>query len=135
MKIGELSEKSRYPVKTIRYYEDIGILDRPTRDINGYRNYDKNALNQLQFIRNGQAAGLKLKEIMQILAIRKKGEIPCQHVRQLLRHHLEEVIFRLNELEEAKENLEYLLTYADSFDQMDCNEESVCTILNSDRAK
>ncbi len=130
MKIGELSEKSHYPAKTIRYYEDIGLLDRPTRDVNGYRNYDNSALQQLQFIRNSQAAGLKLKEIIQILDIRKEGQIPCKHVRQLLSRRLEEVTSRLDELQKAKEDLERLMAYADSFDQMSCDEELVCTILN-----
>ena len=130
MKIGELSKKSKCSPKTIRFYEEIGVLDKAERDANGYRMYAEEALKQLQFIRNSQSAGFALKEIAQILLIRKNGDIPCQHVKELLDNHLDDVVNRINELRKIQVELERLIYHAHSFDPADCDEDSICKILN-----
>jgi len=131
MKIGELSKISNCPTKTIRFYEEIGVLDEPKRDVNGYRIYTEDALRQLQFIKNSQAAGLTLKEITQILSIRKNGDVPCHHVKELLDRHLNEVVGKISQLRKIQVELEKLITHANMFDPADCDEESICKILNN----
>ncbi len=130
MKIGELAKKSACPVKTIRYYEDIGLLEKASRDINGYRNYQEDALAQLRFIKSAQTAGLSLKEIAEIILIRKSGTTPCFHVQQLLTKHLTNVEEKLSELERTRGELEKLILYANSIDPIDCEDESICIILH-----
>jgi DNA-binding transcriptional MerR regulator len=49
--------------------------------MNGYRSYDRDALVRLRFVQHAQAAGLTLREISQVLAIRSDGRAPCVHVR------------------------------------------------------
>lgn len=85
-KIGEVAETSGLPVKTIRYYEEIGLLT-PTveRSESHYRLFHAQVLNRLAFIKRSQALGLNLKEIQQILAVHDHGELPCGEVK----HHLE----------------------------------------------
>ena len=57
MRIGEVAQRSGVPVKTIRYYEDIGVLDLPQRSASGYREYDDNVLERLAFVRSAQTVG------------------------------------------------------------------------------
>ena len=60
MRIGELAESSGFSTKTIRYYEEIGLLPPPDREVNGYRSYGDGTLQRLRFIQHAQAAGLTL---------------------------------------------------------------------------
>jgi MerR family copper efflux transcriptional regulator len=54
MRIGQLADRCGVSEKTLRYYEDIGVLRSPRRTPSGYRDYDDSALAQLRFIRAAQ---------------------------------------------------------------------------------
>lgn len=79
MRIGEVAQASGTTAKTLRYYEDVGLSPDPDRSPAGYRDYGPEVLDRLHFIRRGQAAGLTLAQIGQVLAIRERGQAPCQH--------------------------------------------------------
>jgi DNA-binding transcriptional MerR regulator len=129
MKIGELAERSGVPAKTIRYYEEIGLLPPAEREANGYRTYDEDALQRLRFVQHAQAAGLTLREISQVLAIRSEGRAPCVHVRELLHRHLEQIDARLGELRATRRELQDLARYAETVDPAACPEDVICSIL------
>ena len=133
MKIGELAETSGVPAKTIRYYEEIGLLPPAEREANGYRSYDRDALQRLRFVQHAQAAGLTLREISQVLAIRSEGRAPCVHVRDLLHRHLVQIDERLAELRATKRELQSLARHADALDPADCPEDVICSILVRER--
>ncbi len=129
MKIGELAESSGVTAKTIRYYEEIGLLPPAEREANGYRLYDRGALQRLRFVQHAQAAGLSLKEIMQVLMIRFEGRPPCVHVRELLCHHLEQIGARRAELRATRRELQDLARHAETVDPASCPEDVICSIL------
>ena len=129
MKIGELAERSGFSSKTIRYYEEIGLLPLPEREPNGYRSYGGDALRRLRFVQHAQAAGLTLREIGQVLAIRSEGRAPCVHVRELLRRHLAQIDERLAELRSTRHELHDLARHADAVDPAACPEDVICSIL------
>ncbi|WP_084044066.1 heavy metal-responsive transcriptional regulator, partial [Mycobacterium avium] len=91
MKIGELAKLTNTSTKTIRFYEDSGLLPSPARSASGYRDYGPEIVDRLRFIHRGQAAGLTLQKVRQILAIHDRGEVPCGHVRQVLHSRLDQV--------------------------------------------
>ncbi len=84
MRIGQIAKVTHVPVKTLRYYEEIGVLSPPARTPEGYRDYPDEAIAQSNFVKASQSAGLSLKEIREILAYRRAGVVPCQHVLTLL---------------------------------------------------
>lgn len=129
MRIGELAEFSGFGVKAIRYYERIGLLPGTRREANGYRSYGPDAVQRLGFVRHAQAAGLSLREIGQVLAIRDEGRAPCVHVRGLLDRHLAEVDRRLAELTATRAELATLAKHAESVDPAACPEDLICSIL------
>lgn len=132
MKIGELAEISGFGAKAIRYYERIGLLPGTRREANGYRAYGPDAVKRLGFVRHAQAAGLSLREVGQVLAIRDEGRAPCVHVRGLLDHHLAEIDRRLAELGAARAELATLAKRAEGVDPAACPEDLICSILVPD---
>ncbi|MDA8262843.1 MAG: heavy metal-responsive transcriptional regulator [Actinomycetota bacterium] len=129
MRIGELAASSGLAPKTIRFYEEIGLLPPAEREHNGYRAYDESAIQRLLFVRHAQAAGLTLREIAQVLAIRSEGLAPCVHVRGVLQRHLSQVDSRLAELQATRAELEEAIRFAESVDPASCSEDQVCSIL------
>jgi MerR family transcriptional regulator, copper efflux regulator len=97
MRIGELGAAAATTAKTIRFYEDAGLLPAPPRTPSGYRDYPPGAVRRLAFIRTAQACGLTLADIRGILAIRDSGQPPCAHVTALISGHLEQIDSRLAE--------------------------------------
>ncbi len=106
MRIGELSDQSGVPTKTIRYYEDIGVLPEPPRSSSGYRDYDGGAAARLGFVRAAQSVGLTLGEIREILAIRDRGQPPCAHVARLIERHATDLAERIAALQRMQRDLQ-----------------------------
>lgn len=84
MRIGELARRSGLQPGTIRYYETIGLLPKPSREASGYRNYGDGALERLRFISGARTLGLSLAEIGDVLAASEPGQVCCDHVVRLL---------------------------------------------------
>jgi DNA-binding transcriptional MerR regulator len=100
--ISELAKRGGTTRKALRLYESAGILPASRRTAAGYRIYDGEALEVLSFIRRARGLGFTLAEIKDIVAIRRAGRAPCPHVRQLIRHKVED-------LETVRERLRSLL--------------------------
>jgi MerR family copper efflux transcriptional regulator len=129
MRIGELADQAGISTKAIRYYEQIGILTPPARTPSGYRSYDQSALGRLGFVRAGQAVGLTLGEIRQIIAFRDDGQAPCAHVTDLLQRHAAELDARIAELQQLRGELRQLAERAATLDPDQCPPERVCHII------
>ena len=129
MQIGELAQRSGLSVKTLRYYEEIGVLAPPARTASGYRDYDDDTVGRLQFVRAAQAVGLTLGEIREVIAFRERGEAPCGHVLDVILHHAAEVDCRIAELQRLRADLDRLARRARTLDPADCPISVVCHVL------
>jgi MerR family copper efflux transcriptional regulator len=127
MRIGEIAGRAGVPAKTIRFWEDQGLLPAPARTAAGYRDYGPAILERLAFIRHAQAAGLTLEHIRQVLGIRDGGQPPCEHVTGLIARRLGEVEARLAELARARDQLAALAGRAAAQDPADCR--GYCSII------
>jgi DNA-binding transcriptional MerR regulator len=135
MKIGELARRTGLSVKTLRYYEDIGVLPAPERTPNGYRDFDEGTFGRLEFVRAAQAVGLTLGEIREVIGFRERGEVPCSHVLDVILHHAAEVDHRIAELQRLRADLEHLARRARTLDPNDCPAPVVCHVLVSSIAR
>ena len=129
MRIGEVAHHSGVSVKTIRYYERVGILAQARREPNGYRTYDPEVLDRLAFTRAAQAIGLTLGEIREVIAFRERGQPPCTHVLGLITQHAAELGDRINELETLRAQLEALTKRGSTLDPTDCAPSSICHVI------
>ena len=112
MRIGELAESVSLPAKTIRYYEEIGLLPPAERRPNGYRSYDETAGERLRFVKAAQAVGFSLGEIREILAFRDRGDEPCGHVLDLVERRSRDIAERIASLERMRDDLHRLASSA-----------------------
>jgi DNA-binding transcriptional MerR regulator len=132
MQIGELAKLTNTSTKTIRFYEDSGLLPPPARGASGYRDYGPEIVHRLRFIHRGQAAGLTLQKVRQILAIHDRGEVPCGHVRQVLNTRLGQVRAQIAELFALEGRLQNLLDRASREAPTEHDHSTMCWILESD---
>lgn len=91
LRVGELAEAVGIAADTVRYYERAGLLPPPARTPGGYRLYDPSAIDRLLFIQGAQRLGLRLREIVDLLAIRDTGACPCGPAAEVLRQRLAEL--------------------------------------------
>ncbi len=112
LKIGDVATRSGLSVKTVRYYEEIGLL-APTveRSDSGYRLFDRSVINRLAFVKRAQSLGLSLSEIREILNISDRGELPCDEVKQHLALKVDEINQQIKALQLLKSELQQLLNH------------------------
>lgn len=130
MKISQLANQTGTTTKTLRFYEAAGLLPEPERAPNGYRTYEPNAVTRVQFVKAGQAVGLTLAEIRQLLTIRDDGRAPCTAALALLDAQLSGIAEQLRALKAMEADLRILRDRAQQLDPADCAPESVCHVVN-----
>lgn len=111
LKIGEIATSSGLSVKTIRYYEEIGLLAPVVvRSDTGYRLFQPQALQRLDFIKRSQSLGMSLKEIQAFLEIHDHGELPCGEVKRHLEAKIDAIAQQIEALETLRFELQGLLS-------------------------
>ena len=131
MKIGDISKAAGVPTKTIRYYEEIGLLPKPNRAANGYRTYEFDAIERLRFIRDAQATGLTLSEIASVQELREHGSTTCDHVTGLMERHLRELDDHILKLQQTRGVLADMIGRAQSLDPAECTDPHRCQTIEA----
>jgi MerR family transcriptional regulator, copper efflux regulator len=114
LQIGELARRTGVTTKTIRYYEQIGLLPPPARTASGYRHYSEADAERLAFIRAAKDVGFSLGEIREILAARDRNEPPCPYVLALVTDKLVDLQARIQRLQSLSGDLKTLLRDAEA---------------------
>src|SRR5579859_232081 len=105
LKPGELEAQTGEGVKTLHYYERIGLLPKPDRSSANYRLYPPAALRRVRFIKKAQAAGFTLDQIKEILELQKNGAVRCHRVIEIGKKRLREIDAQLDALKAFRESL------------------------------
>ncbi|HEX7318602.1 MAG TPA: heavy metal-responsive transcriptional regulator [Pyrinomonadaceae bacterium] len=105
IRAGELAKAAGVSTDTLRHYERKGVLPRPRRGANGYRQYPPEALDRVLLVRRALAVGFTLDELARVLSVRDRGAAPCREVRELAAAKLAEVDERLAQLAELRVEL------------------------------
>lgn len=110
LRIGEVAASSGLSVKTIRYYEDIGLLTpNVLRAESGYRLFEPGVLERLAFIKRAQSLGLSLTDVKDILQVHDQGLLPCGEVKQYLQEKVQEINRQIETLTRQRSQLEMVL--------------------------
>ncbi|MBM7048795.1 Cu(I)-responsive transcriptional regulator [Rhizobium lusitanum] len=119
MNIGEASGRSGLPAKTIRYYEDIGLI-RPDRGDNGYRDYRAGDVHKLRFLHRSRSLGFSVEECRQLLALYEDKSRASADVKDIATTKLTEIDRKIRELTELRRTLEHLVHACHGNERPDC---------------
>jgi DNA-binding transcriptional MerR regulator len=135
MLIHELAKQTGLTAPTIRYYESIGLIPRPQRTGNNYREYTAADVERVRFIAGARSLDFSLDDIAEFLAARDDGLLlNQQRVLDLLDQHLAEVDRRIADLLALRETLDCIRDKAKASPQNHrCNEQCVCYLITTDR--
>lgn len=127
MRIGEIANATGITTKTLRFYEERGLLPAAKRASNGYREYDEVTFARLDFIRRGQTAGLTLNQIQDIFALHDSGVAACMHVQETLAKEIENLDDRIADLISLRDSVIELHKRAES--SAGCDETRICSYV------
>lgn len=106
--IGELSKRTGVKIPTIRYYEEMGLIDAPERSEGNQRRYTKDGLSRLSFIRHSRDLGFSIEDIKDLLNLSQHPEKPCHDAHNIAVQHLADVQERISKLKRLERELKRL---------------------------
>jgi Cu(I)-responsive transcriptional regulator len=119
MNIGIAAEKSGLPPKTIRYYEEIGLL-KAHRAENGYRDYSMSEVHRLRFLQHARGLGFSVEECRQLLSLYDDRQRESAEVKTIAQAKLVEIDNKIAELANLRGTLKHLMDHCNGDDRPDC---------------
>ncbi|MDR8523172.1 MULTISPECIES: MerR family DNA-binding protein [Shewanella] len=119
MKIGEVAKITGLSVKSIRYYHDIGLVVGQRND-NGYREYNQQAIESLEFIQHCRALGFTLDDSKALLELQNNTSRNAADVKALAEHHLQDIDTRIQQMMALKAQLAELINECQGGNQPNC---------------
>ena len=119
MNIGEVSKLSKLPVKTIRYYEDVGFVC-PQRSENGYRYFQEGDVHKLAFLKRARSLGLTIDDCRTPLQFYENESRASSDVKIIAHQHLLFIDEKVNELNEMRKILSHLIDECAGDDRPNC---------------
>ena len=119
MNIKEVAEISRLPAKTIRFYEDIGLI-KPGRAGNGYRDFSERDAHKLAFIGRARSLGFTVEDCRTLLSLYEDHHRASAEVKQIAEDHLRRVEVKIAELQALRHTLRCLVASCHGDSRPDC---------------
>ena len=119
MNIGQAAEKSGLPPKTIRYYEDIGLVT-PGRRANGYRQYDPPEIHKLAFLQRARGLGFSIDDCRTLLSLYDDKHRASADVKRIAETRIAEIDGKIAELQSLRTTLGALAASCHGDNRADC---------------
>ena len=120
MNISAASRAARLPVKTVRYYADIGLVPAVARSDSGYRIYDDESVRRLVFVRRAREFGFSVDECRELLDLSENQYRSSSDVKRIAERRLEEIERKQRELQSLRDDLAHLVDACRGDDRPDC---------------
>lgn len=119
MNIGEVAKRSGLPAKTIRYYEEIGLV-KPLRDANGYRAFRDSDLHKLAFLNRARTLGFTIEDCRTLLMLYEDKSRASADVKDVAEAHLRRIEDKITQLQSMRETLSELVQSCAGDNRPDC---------------
>lgn len=120
MRIQQASMQSGMPAKTIRFYEDIGLVKPASRSANGYRQFDANDVRTLKFIQRARKLGFSVEDVQKLLSLWQNKKRASAKVKALALEHVADIDARIRELKSMKRAVMNLADRCHGDDRPEC---------------
>lgn len=120
MNISAAAKAAGLPVKTVRYYADIGLVESAARSDAGYRTYDDATVRKLVFIRRSRAFGFTIDECQELLDLYQDRARSSAEVKRIASKRLAQIETKQRELQSLHDELSHLVTSCRGDDRPDC---------------
>ena len=117
--IGDVARASGVPAKTIRYYEEIGLI-APPRGENGYRAFRDSDLHRLAFLGRARALGFSIADCRALMALYDDADRSSAEVKAIAEGHLAEIDAKIADLTEMRDTLAALIDHCAGDHRPDC---------------
>jgi len=117
--IGEVSERAGLPPKTIRYYEDIGLV-RPLRSDNGYRAFRESDIHKLAFLGRARTLGFSIEDCRTLLDLYEDESRESAQVKAVAKEHLTAIDSKIAQLKSMRQTLSHLVEACQGDHRPDC---------------
>lgn len=124
LSIGELSKRTGVKIPTIRYYEQMGLIEVPERSEGNQRRYTKDGLSRLSFIRHSRDLGFSIEAIKGLLDLSQHPEKPCHDAHSIAVQHLKDVQDRITKLRRLERELKRI-------SKCDANNVANCAVIET----
>ncbi|MDE1935976.1 Cu(I)-responsive transcriptional regulator [Bradyrhizobium sp.] len=118
--IGEAASRSGVPPKTIRYYEEIGLIAPAERLENRYRAYDEKDVQTLRFIQRARRLGFSLKEVAALLALYRDRRRASRDVKRLALARVAELDRKIAEMKAIRNTIADLAEHCRGDQRPEC---------------
>ncbi|MCR9146005.1 MAG: Cu(I)-responsive transcriptional regulator [Rhodobacteraceae bacterium] len=119
MNISDVAEQTGLPAKTIRYYEEIGLV-HPDRGANGYRVFADTHLHQLAFLGRARALGFSIEDCRTLLSLYQDKTRASGDVKEIAQEHLNEIDAKIAQLRQMRDTLNDLIRSCAGDTRPDC---------------
>ncbi|RIK83474.1 MAG: Cu(I)-responsive transcriptional regulator [Hyphomicrobiales bacterium] len=119
MNVSQAARRSGLPAKTIRYYEEVGLI-RPGRAANGYRDYSGEDVHSLAFLKRARGLGFSIEECRQLMALYNDKGRASQDVREIAVAHVAAIDAKIAELQSMRRTLDTLVRACHGDHRPDC---------------
>lgn len=119
MNIGHAANLSQLPPKTIRYYEEIALIN-PARAENGYRDYSEGDVHRLRFLQRARGLGFSISECRLLLSLYEDENRASHDVKSLALDKISEIDRKITELQSLRETLSDLAKHCNGDNKPDC---------------
>lgn len=127
----EIATKAQVTLDTVRFYTRKGLLEFHKDPDNGYKQYDAQALQRLQFITQARRLGFSLKEIESIIATSQQGQSPCPDVRALMAQKIEQTQSKIEALQRDLQVMQQAFDTWQSQADGTPDDQSVCCLIET----
>lgn len=125
--IGQVTNLTGIPIRTIRYYESVGLIASLGRTEGGFRQFSTDVLTRLAFIKRAQNLGLSLEEIRDILQVYDQGQPPCGDIKDKLEEKLLQIDHQIKQLLTLRSEIGELLSgWKNTYGKQ---EDTICPII------
>lgn len=129
--VNELANLSNTPAHVVRYYLRIGLIRPAGQMENGYRLFRPQDITRMRFIRMAKHLGYILNEIKQITQHADTGQSPCENVRLIIQHRIEEHRAKIEEMMNLQVRMEAALEHWQKMPNGIPDGSSVCHLIES----